>query len=81
MVRRWPNQTRSCGWRDSHRHRKPASDRWRGTHGQALAIDRQYDIVVDHMGSAPRPPSTLLDSVTQPLLDSPLLDAMIAAVG
>ena len=50
-------------------------------HGQILAIDRQSGIVVDHMGSAPRPPSTLLDSVTQPLLDSPLLDAMIAAVG
>ena len=41
-----------------------------------MAIDRQSDIVVDHMGSAPRPPSTLLDSVMQPLLD-----AMIAAVG
>ena len=45
-------------------------------HGQVLAIDRQSGIVVDHMGSAPRPPSTLLDSVMQPLLD-----AMIAAVG
>ncbi|MED5599477.1 MAG: hypothetical protein VYD42_02230 [Actinomycetota bacterium] len=76
MVRRWPNQTRSCGWRDSHHHRKPASDRWRWAHGQVLAIDRLSGIVVAHMGSASQPPSTLLDSVMQPLLD-----AIIAAGG
>ena len=45
-------------------------------HGQILAIDRQSGIIGDQTGSAPRPPSTLLDSVMQPLLD-----AMIAAVG
>jgi CubicO group peptidase (beta-lactamase class C family) len=47
----------------------------RGAHGQLLAIDRLSGIVVAHMGSAPRPPSTLLDNVMQPLLD-----AIIAAV-
>lgn len=39
-------------------------------HGQVLAIDRPSGVVVAHMGSAPRPPSTLLDGVMQPLLDA-----------
>jgi len=42
----------------------------RGAHGQVLAIDRPSGVVVAHMGSAPRPPSTLLDGVMQPLLDA-----------
>ena len=47
----------------------------RGAHGQVLAIDRPAGVVVAHTGSAPRPPSTLLDPVIQPLLD-----AIVAAV-
>ena len=47
----------------------------RGAHGQVLAIDRPAGVVVAHTGAAPRPPSTLLDPVLQPLLD-----AIVAAV-
>jgi|TARA_B100001105_G_scaffold50344_1_gene37938 hypothetical protein len=48
-------------------HARPMA---RGAHGQVLAIDRPAGVVVAHTGSAPRPPSTLLDPVLQPLLDA-----------
>ena len=48
-------------------HARPMA---RGAHGQVLAIDRPDGVVVAHTGSAPRPPSTLLDPVLQPLLDA-----------
>ena len=57
-----------------HRGRRWLHEEYRA-HGQVLAIDRPSGVVVAHMGSAPRPPSTLLDGVMQPLLD-----AIIAAV-
>ena len=41
-----------------------------GAHGQVLAIYRPAGLVVAHTRSAPRPPSTLLDPVIQPLLDA-----------
>ena len=48
-------------------HARPMA---RGAHGQALAIDRPAGVVVAHTGLAPRPQSTLLDPVLQPLLEA-----------
>ena len=59
---------RSQWWiRPLDAHARPMA---RGAHGQVLAIDRPAGVVVAHTPLAPRPHSTLLDPVLQPLLDA-----------